>query len=239
MTAFAGFSSKALTFLRQLKRNNRRDWFEENKPTYTADVQEPMRDLVQEMDTRFGRFAPEIIGDVKKSVFRIYRDVRFSKDKSPYKTHAACWFYHRGAGKKVGQEAHEGGAGFYFHLEPGASFVGAGIWMPPRPSLQRLRDAIANDHVKFVAVANSPQIKRRFGGLSEEGRLSRVPRGYPSDHPAGDLLRHVSYIVGRSLKDDEVLSSKLPRTLEKDFSVALPLVRWLNNALGYRPATSR
>lgn len=239
MTAFAGFNGKALTFLRQLKRNNRRDWFEENKPTYTADVQEPMRDLVQEMDTRFGRFAPEIIGDVKKSVFRIYRDVRFSKDKSPYKTHAACWFYHRGAGKKVGQEAHEGGAGFYFHLEPGASFVGAGIWMPPRPSLQRLRDAIANDPVKFAAVANSPQIKRRFGGLSEEGRLSRVPRGYPSDHPAGDLLRNVSYIVGRSLKDDDVVSSKLPQTLEKDFSVALPLVRWLNNALGYRPATSR
>lgn len=239
MTEFAGFSNKALTFLRRLRRNNRRDWFEENKPTYSADVQDVMRDLVQEMDTRFGRFAPEIMGDVKKSVFRIYRDVRFSKDKSPYKTHAACWFYHRAAGKKVGQEAHEGGAGFYFHLEPGASFLGAGIWMPPRPSLQRLRDAIAGDYESFRAIANSSQIKRRYGGLSEEGRLSRVPRGFPSDHPAGDLLRNVSYIVGRQVADEEVLSKKLPRTLEKDFSVALPLVRWLNNALGYRPATSR
>jgi uncharacterized protein (DUF2461 family) len=88
-------------------------------------------------------------------------------------------------------------------------------------------------------VANSPLTKRRFGGLSDEGRLSRVPRGYSGDHPAEELLRNVSYIVGRSLKDDEVLSSKLAQTLEKDFSVALPLVRWLNNALGYRPATSR
>jgi uncharacterized protein (TIGR02453 family) len=239
MSEFAGFDRKALAFLRQLKRNNRRDWFEERKPTYIADVQEPMRALVQEMDVRFGRFAPEIIGDMKKSIFRIYRDVRFSKDKSPYKTHAACWFFHRAAGKKVGQEAHEGGAGFYFHLEPGASFVGAGIWMPPSPTLKRLRDAIVADFKRFSAVSADPKLKRRFGGLSDEGQLKRVPRGYAADHPAGNLLRNVSYIVGRSVTDDEVLHSKLAERLEKDFAVALPLVRWLNSTLGYPPATSR
>lgn len=239
MSDFKGFSASALTFLRQLKRNNRRDWFEERKTMYREVVQEPMQTLVQEMDARFGRFAPEIIGDPKKSVFRIYRDVRFSKDKSPYKTHAASWFFHRSAGKKVGQEAEEGGAGYYFHLEPGASFVGAGIWMPPRPSLKRLRDAIVADVTRFSAIANSSPIKRRFGGLSEEGRLSRVPRGYPPDHEAGTLLRNVSFIVGRKMKDDEVLNRKLAQMLEKDFAVALPLVRWLNSALGYRPATSR
>lgn len=239
MSDFKGFTANTLTFLRQLKRNNRRDWFEERKETYLSDVQEVMRSFVQEMDTRFGRFAPEIIGDPKKSVFRIYRDVRFSKDKSPYKTNAGCWFFHRSAGKKVGQEASEGGAGFYFHLEPGASFVGAGIWMPPRQTLKRLRDAIVADVTNFKAIANSAAMKRRYGGLSEEGKLTRVPRDYPPDHEAGNLLRHVSFIVGREVKDAEVLSRKLPEKLEKDFAVALPLVRWLNSALGYRPATSR
>lgn len=239
MSDFTGFAANALTFLRQLKRSNRRDWFEERKPTYRAVVHEPMQALVQEMDTRFGRFAPEIVGDAKKSVFRIYRDVRFSKDKSPYKTHAACWFFHRSAGKKVGQEAEEGGAGYYFHLEPGASFVGAGIWMPPRASLKRLRDAIVTDLTRFSAIVNNAAIKRRFGGLSEEGKLTRVPRGYPAEHAAGNLLRNVSYIVGHPMKDAEVLDRKLAQHLEKDFAVALPLVRWLNSALGYRPATSR
>jgi uncharacterized protein (TIGR02453 family) len=239
MIEFTGFGQKMLTFLRQLKRNNRRDWFEAHKESYLSDVQEMMRSFVQEMDTRFGRIAPEIIGDPKKSVFRIYRDVRFSKDKSPYKTHAACWFFHRGAGKKVGQEAHEGGAGFYFHVEPGASFMGAGIWMPPRPTLNRLRDAVVADVHRFSAIITEPTLKRRYGGLSDEGRLTRVPRGFPADHPAGDLLRHVSYIVGRSVTDAEVLNRNLAQRVEKDFAVALPLVRWLNNALGYRPATSR
>ena len=239
MSEFRGFGQKTLTFLRQLKRNNRRDWFEANKESYLSDVQEMMRSFVQEMDTRFGRIAPEIIGDPKKSVFRIYRDVRFSKDKSPYKTHAACWFFHRGAGKKVGQEAHEGGAGFYFHVEPGASFMGAGIWMPPRPTLNRLRDAVVADVTGFRAIVNNPSMKRRYGGLSDEGRLTRVPRGFPADHPAGDLLRQVSYIVGRSVTDAEVLNRNVAQRVEKDFAVALPLVRWLNSALGYRPATSR
>ncbi|MEW5914899.1 MAG: DUF2461 domain-containing protein, partial [Gemmatimonadota bacterium] len=193
MSEFKGFPRKALTFLRGLKRNNRRDWFEANKASYVSDVQEVMRAFVQEMDTRLGRFAPEIIGDPKKSVFRIYRDVRFSKDKSPYKTNVGCWFFHRAAGKKVGQEASEGGAGFYFHLEPGASFIGAGIWMPPRPSLNRLRDAIVADTRNFRSILQAAPLKRRFGALSEENRLTRVPRGYDKVHPAGDLLRHVSY----------------------------------------------
>jgi uncharacterized protein (TIGR02453 family) len=239
MTDFKGFSRQALTFLRQLKRNNRRDWFEENKPAYQEHVLGPMRLLVEEMDTRFGRFAPEIIGDPKKSVFRIYRDVRFSKDKSPYKTHAACWFFHRAAGKKVGQEAHEGGAGFYFHLEPGASFLGAGIWMPPSPTLKRLREAIVGDLKHFERLTTDVKLKRRFGGLSDEGRLTRVPRGYAPDHEAGPWLRHVSFTLGRSVSDTEVLSTQLPRQLEKDFAVALPLVRWLNDTLGYRAAKTR
>jgi uncharacterized protein (TIGR02453 family) len=143
MSIFPGFHSRALTFLRGLRRNNRREWFQEHRSEYDDYVLQPTRLLVEELDVRFARFAPEIVGDSKRSIFRIYRDVRFSKDKSPYKTHAACWFSHRNAGHGVGSETHGAGAGYYFHLEPGASIVAGGIWMPPRPTLNRLREAIA------------------------------------------------------------------------------------------------
>ena len=117
----AGFSKESLTFLRRLRRNNRREWFTANRERYETFVRRPLEELVEEMDARFARFAPEITGHTKRSIFRIYRDVRFSADKSPYKTHAACWFFHRDAGKGVGGTNPQGGAGFYFHIEPGAS----------------------------------------------------------------------------------------------------------------------
>src|SRR5215510_1637916 len=132
------FTSATLNFLRQLKRNNRRDWFEENRERYESDVKQPMRDLVEEMDVRLAKLAPEIVGDVKRSIFRIHRDIRFSADKSPYKTNVACYFYHRGAGSGVGENA-LGAAGFYVHVEPGKSMVGGGYWRPPRPALTRIR----------------------------------------------------------------------------------------------------
>src|SRR5688500_19463825 len=108
-----------------------------------------MRDLIGEMNERLAKFAPEIGGDPKRSMSRINRDIRFSKNKSPYKTHAACWFNHRRASSKVGSEANEGSAGFYFHLQPGRSSLGAGLWMPPRPQLYVLREAIAEDPQGF------------------------------------------------------------------------------------------
>src|SRR2546428_10744553 len=122
------FSTATLTFLRGLKRHNDRAWFEAHRPEYEAVVKQPMRHLIEEMDVRLARLAPEITGDPKRSMFRIYRDIRFSKDKSPYKTHAACWFRHRDADARVGGEAEGGGAGFYFHITPGASLFGRGIW---------------------------------------------------------------------------------------------------------------
>src|SRR5438045_3137547 len=126
------FSKRTLTFFRQLARNNEKAWFEAHRADYETEVRAPMRELIEDMDVRFARFAPEIGGDPKRSMFRINRDIRFSKDKSPYKTHAACWFHHRGATGRVGAEANEESAGFYFHFQPGGqSFVGAGLWMPP------------------------------------------------------------------------------------------------------------
>src|SRR5437879_8853133 len=135
------FTTATFRFFRGLARNNAKPWFEAHRADYEGHVREPMRALIEEMDVRLARFAPEITGDPKRSMFRIYRDIRFSKDKSPYKTHAACWFNHRNASHNVGSEADAGSAGYYFHLQPGQSGLAAGIWMPPRPQLTKLRDA--------------------------------------------------------------------------------------------------
>ncbi len=123
------FRPAAFTFFRGLKRNNRKDWFEDHRSQYESEIRGPMRDLIEELDVHLARVAPEFNGDPKRSMFRIHRDIRFSKDKSPYKTAAGVWFYHADAGRKVGQEAEGGGAGIYFHLAPDGCFSAGGIWM--------------------------------------------------------------------------------------------------------------
>jgi uncharacterized protein (TIGR02453 family) len=197
-----------------------------------------MRELIDELDSRFAQFAPEIGGDPKRSMFRINRDIRFSKDKSPYKTHAACWFHHLNAARSVGSEADAGSAGYYFHLEPGGrSMIGAGLWMPPRPQLNKLRDAIAKSPAAFDRMARS--IPRRFGGLDDEGALKRMPRGYAEDHPAAKWLRFQSFTSGRTLTDAQVTRASLTTLLAREYEELLPLVRWLNGALGFKPASHR
>lgn len=225
------FSKRALQFLRGLKKNNAKPWFEAHRDEYESDVREPMRELIEDLDRRLRRFAPEIGGDPKRSMFRIHRDVRFSKDKSPYKTHAACWFHHRSATGRVGGEAQEGSAGFYFHLEPGRSMVGGGLWMPPRPQLNKLRDAIVENPARFDQVARG--LTRRFGGLDDEHLLKRMPRGYADDQPGAQWLRYKSFTAGRRLTDAQATAAALPSLLEKEFTAMLPLVRWVNGALGF------
>jgi len=233
------FSPAAFRFLKGLKQNNAKPWFEMHRSAFEREVRDPMRALIEEMDARFARFAPEITGDPKRSMFRIYRDTRFSRDKSPYKTHAACWFTHRNADTRVGSEAEGGGAGFYFHLEPGRSMVGAGIWMPPRPMLNRLRDAIAQKHREFAKIVDNAAFVKRFGGLDDEAMLKRMPRGFADDHPAAAWLRFQSFTSGHRLTDSQAIGPRLPATLEKEFRGMLPLVRWLNGAVGLKPATRR
>jgi len=232
------FTRRALSFFRGLARHNEKPWFEAHRDEYESEVRQPMRDLIDDLDTQFAQFAPEIGGDPKRSMFRINRDIRFSKDKSPYKTHAACWFHHLNAERNVGAEAYSGSAGYYFHLEPGGrSMIGAGLWMPPRPQLNKLREAIAKDPKGFDKMARS--IPRRFGGLDDEGKLKRMPRGYAEDHPAAKWLRFQSFTSGRALTDAQVTSATLAALLAREYEGLLPLVRWLNGALGFKPAVRR
>jgi len=235
------FSTATLTFLSALKRHNDRAWFEAHRAEYEAQVKQPMRELIEEMDVRLTRFAPEIIGEPKRSMFRIYRDIRLSPDKSPYKTHASCWFYHRDGSRAVGREADSqgAGAGFYFQIAPGDSFVGGGMWMPPRGALLKLREAIAEDPKRIGKIATDRRLVRRFGGMSEEAVLRRVPRGFAPDHPAARWLKFQSFVMGRGLTDAQAVSARLPALLESDFRLMLPLVRWINGVLGLRAAERR
>ena len=232
------FGAESLVFLRGLARNNRKPWFESHRDDYQRHVKQPLADLVQEMDLRFAKLAPEMVGDPRRSLFRIHRDIRFSNDKSPYKTNAGCWFFHRSASSKVGQEAHGGGAGFYFHLQPGNSFVAGGCWMPPRPALLRFRAAIAEDQRGFERVALARPITRA-GGLDQDHVLKRAPRGYRDDHPAARWLKLESFTVSKPLTDAQVTSGRLTTTITRDFADFLSLVRWLNHQLGLEPAKQR
>jgi len=237
--AFAGFPPRVFTFLRGIAKHNRKEWFEEHRGDYETAIKAPLAGLVEEMDVRLAAFAPEIVGNPKKSVFRIHRDVRFSKDKSPYKTHAACWFFHRDAGRGVGGDAAHGGAGFYVHIEPKQSFCGGGIWMPPRPSLQRIRQSLVEDQEGFEAIVESRSFKRRFGALDTDGMLTRMPRGYAESHPAARWLKYQSFTAFATLEPEAITNPSLPDAIAKHFDALTPFVRWLNDSLGLKPSTGR
>jgi uncharacterized protein (TIGR02453 family) len=245
---FAGFPPAALAFLRGLAEHNEKPWFEAHRADYEAAVKAPTLALVDEVDARLAELAPEFVGDRKRSPFRIYRDVRFSKDKRPYKTNAGCWFFHRdvrggapkdaGGGAGVAAAVH-GGAGFYFHLEPGASFCAGGLWMPPRPALALVRQRIVDRPGELPSLVAAPGFARRFGGLSREAMLVRTPRGYAADGATAEWLRYQSFAAMQPLADDLVTSAGLADELAGAYAALLPLARWLNLALGLRPAERR
>ena len=236
---FEGIPKGALTFLRGLAKNNRKEWFEEHRADYESKLRHPMLLLVDELDARLADIAPEIVGSRKKSMFRINRDIRFSKDKSPYKTHAACWFYHRDAGSGVGGDAAHGGAGFYFHFAPEGSFCGGGIWMPPRPALQRIRQSLVDDCDGFEEIVLARSFKRRFGALDEEGMLVRMPRGFFEESSCARWMRYQSFTAGVELKSDELHSAVLADRLARHFGAMTPMVRWLNDSLGLKQSAAR
>src|SRR5712692_8786949 len=209
MAGFGGFRPAAFRFLRDLQRNNEKVWFEANRDVYEQEVREPMRQLVETLDARLRSIAPEIVGDPKRSMFRIYRDVRFSKNKAPFKTNAGAWLYHRDAGRKVGTMGEGGGAGFYFHIDPTTCFMAGGIWMPAPPALLRIREAIAAQPTALARLTSAAGFRQRFDGLSEEVKLSRGPRGFPPDHSAAEWLKLQSFTARASIERSVVTSPRL------------------------------
>ncbi len=217
------FTPKTLSFLRSLERNNDREWFRARKDQYDEHVRRPMIATVERLAVDFRTFAPELIASPKQSLFRVYRDTRFSSDKKPLKTHAAAVFRTRGFQNKEG-------AGLYFEVAPEWVWIGGGMWRPESRELVKLREHIAGTWPQIRTLTRTKAFTSRFGRLEGE-RLSRVPRGYPSDHDAADFLKHRQFYAGAEFPSSLAHSRAFYPTLVATFKALLPLVRFLNEGL--------
>jgi uncharacterized protein (TIGR02453 family) len=217
--------SSTLKFLKDLKKNNNKSWFDQHRKNY-EEAKEDFCAFVQKLIDHHAKSDPGIKSLVSsKCMLRINRDIRFSKDKSPYKTNL-------GASISMGGRK-SGLAGYYFHCEPGESFIGGGIWMPMLPSLKKVRQEIDYDFDEFSKIIGSKKFKSVYGGLyrEEDILLSKVPQGFEKDNPAADYLKMKSYIALKSLNDEVITSQKLFRQSIEAMETLYPLLNFLNRAL--------
>ena len=224
---FTGFSRQAIQFLADLAANNERAWFQPRKSDYERLLKEPMELLIVALAGRFQARRIPLLADPKRSPFRIYRDTRFSNDKSPYKTHVAASFAWIGddAGDDAGEERHGNGA--YFNFQPGEMYMGGGMWHPDKERLDAFRAAVVSQPDKVRVALEEPGFVKVFGNAHASEEYKRVPPGYPAEHPLADLLRWKDVIFGRRLSDREVLSPSLPDTLADGYAAALPVFGFL------------
>lgn len=221
---FEGFPKECIRFLKQLKQNNNREWFEKHKEEFEQYAKTPLLSFIAALQPYFVRFAPEFDLSPKRSVFRIYRDIRFSSDKTPYKTHIAAHFVLRGAPKGFI------GSGYYLQLEPGEFFVGGGIYLPDGDQLKKIRKAIATRSEEFLSIVENRQFKKRFAPF-DWTQLQRIPKGYDEDHPMAHWLRYKQFFVGVSLPESKCTSESLVEETARLCEEASPLVRFLNMSL--------
>jgi uncharacterized protein (TIGR02453 family) len=221
---FTGFPPEGLTFLRRLKKNNNRPWFQKHKQEYEELLLLPMRSLIATLAAEMAGVAPEIEFNPRRSIFRIYRDVRFSKNKDPYKTNIAAVFKWRGM--KGATEA----PGLYLGIELEEIYIGGGVYLPSGDQLKAFRRSMAERPEDFLSVVNNRNFRRRFGGIEGE-RLQRVPAGFPPDHPMREHLKHKQFYAGVELKPDACLHPRFVRQAVDTYVGVLPLVRWLARAM--------
>jgi uncharacterized protein (TIGR02453 family) len=215
------FSRQTFQFLRELKENNTRDWFAENKSRYEDDVKGPALRLIEDFGPILHDLSPHFTA-TPRSLFRIYRDTRFGKDKTPYKTAVGIHFRH-----KQSKDAHA--PSFYFHLEPGDVFVATGIWRPASPALRQIREYIVEDPARWKKVANGARFKKVF--QLEGDRLKRAPRGFDPEHAMVEDLRRKDFIAVQRTTQTFATGPDLPTELAKTYKAGLPLMRLLCDAL--------
>jgi|SRR5579871_1008062 len=226
-SGFPGFPPEMFQFFRNLKRNNRREWFQPRKELFERHVKLPMTELVVALNTEFMKFAPEYVTDPKKAIFRIYRDTRFSPDKSPYKTHLGASFGRRGGGMQ--------GGGFYFGVSTEGVEIAGGIYHPEPNALLAVRMHIAENHERFREILSHRQVKKLFGGLQGD-ELTRVPKGFDAAHPAADLIKKKDWLLGFSLEPEVAITPRLFKELLDRFRAMSPFIEYLNQALtGKKP----
>jgi uncharacterized protein (TIGR02453 family) len=221
------FSGEALKFLRALKRNNDREWFGARKSVYEQELKEPMLKLIGEVNEAMAEFAPMHIRPPQKIILRIYRDIRFSKDKRPYKHHVSAWWLRDGLRKTSG-------AGFYLQVSAEDVLIAAGVYMPEREQLLAIRRYLAEHHAEFRAVMKGKKL-RALMTENEGHSLSRAPKGFPEDHPAIDLLKNKQWGLSARLPVERATKATLLKDVVERFKAAAPMIAMLNAPLVGKP----
>src|SRR5579863_7322887 len=225
------FRPEALTFLRNLAKHNDREWFTPRKAEFEAELKEPMLAIMRKVTDAMADFAPNHIRPAEKSLFRIYRDTRFSSDKRPYKTHVAAWWSHQGLDKTSG-------AGYYFHVSATEVVIAAGAYMPEKDQLAQIRHWLLDNHMELKKLLQKPAVRKTFQEF-EGNALTRPPKGFPSEHPGMDLIRCRQWGLSATLPVDEALKPNFTATLIRYFKIATPVVNALNTPIAAAQAPKK
>ena len=212
------FDDETFAFLRELKRHNDREWFAANKARYERSVKEPLLQFISDAGPELRSISPQLVADPRPtggSMFRIHRDVRFSRDKSPYKPYAAAHF-------PMGKRMH--GPGYYLHIEPGASIVVGGMWMPEAPDLQRIRERVSERPAEWKKVRRDLD--------DDDGALKRPPRGFSPDDPMIEDIKRKSFTSSIGMSDDQIMRSDVMKTFVRACERIAPLMKVLAAATG-------
>ena len=226
MGSLAHFTPALFEFLAELSLNNNREWFQANKARYEKDVRGALVQFVADFGEKLSEISPHMVADTRPSggsVFRIYRDVRFSKDKSPYKTNAAVHFRH-----EVGRQVH--GPGFYLHIEPGNAFGSAGMWMPNSETLGKIRGAIVANPGKWERIVGDETFRSMF--TLEGDSLKRAPKGFDPEHPLIEHLKRKSFVTVTTFDEDEVCSPDFIDLYADTCRAAATFSEFLTRAVG-------
>lgn len=224
------FSEQALRFLRALRRNNRREWFEERRAIFENEVKAPMLALIELLTAGMADYAPAHVRPATKCLFRIYRDTRFSADKSPYKTHLGAWWSRNGMEKTSG-------AGYYLHVSGTELVIAAGAYMPEKDQTLAIRRRLMEQHEEWKRLIEDRRLLRAFK-VHDPMALSRPPKGFCAEHPAIEWIKWRQWGVTAHLPAEEALKTNLASEAEKRFRLATPLVNFLNDPMA-RPEKPR
>ncbi len=228
MSEFTGFGPGLIEFLEDLRFHNEKQWFEANKARYEHEVREPALAFIEAMQPRLAAISPELVASARKvggSLMRIHRDVRFSADKSPYKTNLGIQFRHA-----AGKDVHA--PGLYFHVEPGEVFLAAGLWHPDKEPLRQIREAIVERPADWVAARDDAGLAAHWHLAGDSNK--RPPRGFDPAHPLIEDLKRTDFIAVAELSEDAILGPKLPDLAAKHYAAASPLMRFLSEAVGLK-----
>ncbi|SNS33918.1 TIGR02453 family protein [Granulicella rosea] len=220
-------SKAALAFLKGLKKNNDRVWFDERKPVYEKELKAPMLALAEEINAGLAKFAPDYVRPPQKAVMRIYRDIRFSKNKQPYKTHVSAWWTRQGLEKTSG-------GGFYLEIGERGVMIAAGVYMPEKEQLLAIRRHLLDHHERLRKIMNAKKLREAMTPI-DPVRMTRGPKGFPADHAAMDLILQRQWGVSATLPIEHALQPALVSDILTHMKLAYPMVALLNEPLAPKP----